>query len=146
MSAKNIDHDAVKDALIADGWTITDDPLHVSIGERDFYVDLALERDMIVAERGTNRIAIEIQSFISKSTISDFHAAVGQFLVYRSCMKAVGIERKLYLAVPDHSIERIWGERIGVVVRVDHDIRLVSYAIEPPRIVQWIEPNDIAIS
>ena len=32
MPAKNIDHDAVRDALIADGWTITDDPLYVPFG------------------------------------------------------------------------------------------------------------------
>jgi hypothetical protein len=30
-----------------DGWTITDDPLILSYGSRDLYVDLGAERDMI---------------------------------------------------------------------------------------------------
>lgn len=39
----------------ADGWTITGDPLRLSFGARDFYVDLAAELP-IAAERG-GRIA-----------------------------------------------------------------------------------------
>lgn len=35
MSARNIYHDAVRDALIADGWTITDDPLRVLFAGRE---------------------------------------------------------------------------------------------------------------
>lgn len=31
MPAKNVYHDAVRDALVADGWTI-DDPLRLQVG------------------------------------------------------------------------------------------------------------------
>jgi hypothetical protein len=44
MPAKNIYHDAVVAALIADGWTITADPLKVAVGNRKLYVDLAADR------------------------------------------------------------------------------------------------------
>ena len=43
-------HSSVKNALIKDGWTITDDPLTLSYGGRDLYVDLAAERVTIGAE------------------------------------------------------------------------------------------------
>ncbi|WP_308189114.1 element excision factor XisH family protein [Nostoc mirabile] len=32
-------HENVKNALIKDGWTITDDPFHLKWGKRDMYVD-----------------------------------------------------------------------------------------------------------
>ena len=50
MPAKNLYHDAVVDTLTADGWTITDDPLRLKVGERDLLVDLGAERPLIGAE------------------------------------------------------------------------------------------------
>jgi XisH protein len=40
MAARNIFHQAVKNALQSDGWTITDDPLVVQYGGVDLYIDL----------------------------------------------------------------------------------------------------------
>ena len=44
MPAKDIYHETVKNALIKDGWTITDDPLKLTIGSRSLYVDLGAEK------------------------------------------------------------------------------------------------------
>lgn len=43
-------HEAVKQALQKEGWTITDDPLRFQYGNVNFQVDLALER-IVAAER-----------------------------------------------------------------------------------------------
>ncbi|NEQ14507.1 MAG: fatty-acid oxidation protein subunit alpha, partial [Moorea sp. SIO3E2] len=40
MPAKDIFHDTVKNALIKEGWIITDDPLYLDYGGVDMYVDL----------------------------------------------------------------------------------------------------------
>lgn len=40
MPARDLYHDAVKRALVKDGWTITDDPLHLKLGRKDMYIDL----------------------------------------------------------------------------------------------------------
>ena len=40
MAAKDIYHDAFVRALQKYGWTITDDPLAVTIGKRDLLIDL----------------------------------------------------------------------------------------------------------
>jgi hypothetical protein len=40
MPAYDAFHDAVKNGLIKDGWTITDDPLRIEIGLLNVYVDL----------------------------------------------------------------------------------------------------------
>jgi len=63
MPAKNVYHDAVVDALKADGWTITDDPLTLKVGDRVLRIDLGAEKLPIGAERNGERIAVEVQSF-----------------------------------------------------------------------------------
>jgi len=44
MPAKDIFHNAVKNALQKDGWTITHDPFFLKIGRRKVYADLAADR------------------------------------------------------------------------------------------------------
>lgn len=43
MPAKNCYHDTMVDALVVDGWTITDDPFTLTAGNRNLYVDLGAE-------------------------------------------------------------------------------------------------------
>src|SRR5690349_20339752 len=101
MPAKNIYHDAVVAALRADGWTITADPHQLVIGRRRLFVDLGAERAALAAEKGDERIAVEVQSFLSNSDIDDFHHAIGQYVVYRAALRALDSGRILYLAVPE---------------------------------------------
>ena len=71
MSAKDIYHDLVKNALIKEGWVITHDPYYIKY-EQDFrmYIDLGAEK-VIAAIRDNKKIAIEIKSFLDPSPISD---------------------------------------------------------------------------
>jgi hypothetical protein len=81
MSARDRYHDQVKNALIKDGWTITDDPLHVKWGKKDMYVDLGAER-LLAAEKGERKIAVEVKSFLGPSEMADLEQAVGQYTIY----------------------------------------------------------------
>lgn len=85
MSAYDRFHLVVRNALVKDGWTITHDPLRLEIGERSLQVDLGAER-LLAAERGTERIAVEIKSFTSASDIADLRS---WFL--RSCLIFQGL-------------------------------------------------------
>jgi hypothetical protein len=77
MAAKDIFHDVVKIALQKDGWTITDDPLHIRLGGAiDMYIDLGAEK-VIAAEKEGRKIAVEIKSFLGSSTLTEFHLALG---------------------------------------------------------------------
>lgn len=44
MSAKDIYHEAVKNALIKDGWKITADPYPLEYKDVELYPDLAIEK------------------------------------------------------------------------------------------------------
>lgn len=81
MSARDACHFAVKSALIKAGWIITADPYRIIYQDIDLYADLAAEKP-IAAERGGRKIVVEIKSFTGRSSITDLHNAVGQYVVY----------------------------------------------------------------
>src|SRR5207247_10794285 len=99
MPAKDKYHDALRSALVKDGWTITDDPFRLVWGKRDFYVDLGAERIM-AAERAGERIAVEVKSFLGASPMHDLELALGQFLLYRSILEEQEPDRGSLLAIP----------------------------------------------
>ena len=72
----------------------------ISVGGVDMSIDLGAEK-LIGAERQGYKIAVEVKSFLAKSSpISEFHRALGQFINYRAALKQKERDRILYLAVP----------------------------------------------
>ena len=73
--------DTIKPAVVAalqkDGWTITHDPLTLDYDEISVSIDLGGER-LLAAERGAERIAIEVKSFGGKSPVRAYRDALGQ--------------------------------------------------------------------
>jgi hypothetical protein len=86
MPKKDKFHDAVKNALNKDGWTITDDPYKLDFGFTDAFVDLGAER-LLAAEKGKEKIAVEVKSFIGSSELYEFHTALGQFANYELALQ-----------------------------------------------------------
>ena len=66
MPARDLYHDAVKSALIKEGWLILADPYRIRYKDLDLYADLAAERP-IAAERDDQKIVVEIKSFVGRS-------------------------------------------------------------------------------
>jgi hypothetical protein len=83
MPAKDRFHQAVRHALEQEGWIVTHDPLHIELPDIEVYIDLGADR-LLAAERESQKIAIEIKTFLGTSTLFEFHLAVGQFVNYRS--------------------------------------------------------------
>lgn len=137
MSAKDLFHDAVKRGLEKDQWMITDDPLELEWEEVKVKIDLAAER-LIAAERGEEKIAVEIKSFIGTSAISDFHIALGQFLNYRIMLEAKEPDRQLYLAVPLETYDTFFQSQFAQVVKQRYELKLIVYEPLTEEIVQWI--------
>ena len=87
MSAKDIFHNNVVNALIKDGWRITNDPLKLQWGNKDLYVDLGAEK-LIAAQKGDEKIAVEIKSFVGNSQVADLQQALGQYTLYLDIIEA----------------------------------------------------------
>ena len=137
MSAKDIFHDKVKNALIKDGWKITDDPypLKWDNGE-NLLIDLAAER-VIAAEKDNEKIAVEIKTFIGKSTMYDLHLAVGQFMVYQIALEEKEPDRILFLAVPMEVFQEIFLKPKASRLTERVDLKIIGFDVEKEEIVQW---------
>ena len=138
MPAKNIYHDAVVDALKADGWTITDDPLSLKVGDRSLHVDLGAERLPLGAEKGGEKIAVEVQSFTGPSPVADLQQALGQFTMYRLILAAQQPDRALFLAIPRQAYDGILSEELGALVASGADLRLLVFDPTAREVVEWI--------
>lgn len=136
MSAKDRIHDAVKNSLIKDGWTITHDPYKIKYGDDQVYVDLAAERT-IAAERAGTRILVEVKSFSGSSTLHDLKLAVGQFVLYRSVLDELGIEHKLYIAVSDDVYVNDFNREMVKLVIERNQIPLLIVALDTEEVIEW---------
>lgn len=138
MPARDIYHDAVVKALTADGWSITDDPLTLSYGGKDLFVDPGAERATIAAEKEGQKIAVEIKSFLSLSIVRDLEEAVGQYDVYQAVLSEIEPDRLLYLAVPQRVYEGLFAERFGQLILNRLELRLIIFDEQAERIFKWI--------
>jgi len=112
--AKDLFHNVVINALIKDGWQITNDPLFLKVGGVDFFIDLGAEK-LIAAERDGQKIAVEIKSFINPSSTADFHLAIGQFINYRVALKVAEPDRRLILAIPDTAYNTFFQKSLALL-------------------------------
>jgi len=137
MSAKDVFHDAVKNALMKEGWIITHDPLIVQFGGFDLYIDLGAE-SVLAAEKAGKKIAVEIKSFLKPSFISEFHATLGQFINYKLALEEEQPERILYLAIPDEIYQAYFHRPLTQKVVERMEMKLCVYDIEKESILQWL--------
>ncbi|AEI48677.1 XisH family protein [Runella slithyformis] len=134
--AKDLYHDSVRTALEKEGWTITDDPFLFRLGRVSFRMDLGAEK-VISAEKGTEKIVIEIKTFTQTSFIHAFHEATGQYDNYLLALEEIAPERQLFLAVPTDIWDSYFQERfIQKVVERKH-IKLIIYDPLNETIVLW---------
>ncbi|AOY82369.1 element excision factor XisH family protein [Moorena producens JHB] len=136
MPAKDAFHNAMRSALMKQGWTITHDPLSIEFEDVPLYVDIGAER-LFAAERGRDKIAVEVKSFLSDSAISEFHTALGQFLNYRMALSELEPDRILYLAIPKDAYESFFIRRFAQKAITINSLRLIVYNPELEEIVQW---------
>ena len=137
MPALDHYHEPVRNALTKDGWTITDDPLTLELDERKLYADFGAER-LLAAERGTEKIAVEIKTFRSPSPIADLEQAIGQYSLYEDILQLLDAERALYLAIPEEAFTQIFSERIGQLALEKRIKRAFVFHPTREEIVQWL--------
>ncbi len=138
MPARNIYHNDVIQALKDDGWTITHDPLLIPYGDRRLFVDLGAERTTIGAERGNERIAVEIASFLADSPVRDLEETVGQFVVYRAILSQIEPVRRLYLGVTTTVYESVLSEPVGQLVTAEIQLRVLVFDPNDQKVIRWI--------
>lgn len=134
--AKDIIHKAVRFALEKDRWIITDDPFTLQTGDISVDIDLAAEK-FLVAERGIEKILVEVKSFGNRSLIYDFHTALGQYIDYRGALRDEDIEIDLFLAISEETFRTF--ERTAFFLRRirENNVKLLVVNLLTESIVLW---------
>jgi hypothetical protein len=136
MAAKDKVHQQVVNALLNDGWTITHDPFKMRWKTRKLLVDLGAEK-LIAAQKESDKIAVEIKSFIGASDLEDLYQAIGQFILYRKALRRADPERVLYLAIDVKIFSQIFDDPEGESLRSEEDIKLLVFNKETEEVVLW---------
>lgn len=138
MPAKDKYHQQVKNALIKDGWTITDDPYMIDYEEITVYADLGAER-LIAAERGVEKIVVEIKSFLKRSLVQDLKEALGQYELYCSFLEQTDPERCLYIGLPQEIYDDFFQQKAVRLVVQRAGMPLIVVNLEGEEVVAWIK-------
>jgi len=129
-------HHCVRRAIEKDGWLITDDPLRLSSGKVDVEIDLGAEK-LLAAERGEEKIAVEIKNFLGHSPVNDFEDAYGQFLLYRKVLQKNNSLRDLYIAVPLFAYDKFFQRPLIQEIIEEDKMNLLVYDHIEETIILW---------
>ena len=142
--ARDIIHQNVKNALIKDGWTITQDPFELEYEELKLYADLAAEHSSMVAEREGEKILVEVKSFVGHSFMRDFQQALGQWLIYLDLKELVAADYELFIALSDWVYAKHFEDKKGLQYLIrKNQVNLVVVDVQAEEVVAWINWNDI---
>ena len=135
--AKDKIHIPVKEALIDEGWLITDDPLYIKVGTLTVFVDLGAEK-VFGAEKDGERIAVEVKTFGNPSFMTALYEAVGKYAVYRKALKLDESDRVLYLAMPEDVYDKYSKEPLFIGSLEEGNINLILFDTTIEKITTWI--------
>ncbi len=137
MSARDFYHGIVKEALEKEGWKITHDPYYIPLGRRNAFIDLAAEEHLMSAEKEGSKIAVEIKSFLGKSTVNQFHKALGQVLVYQVALEQKEADREFWLAIPLEFSEILFDDGFFEKVLEKNQIKVLIFDEHENQIREW---------
>ena len=133
----------VRASLERDGWEITNDPLFIPTeGLAGLYIDLAA-RKVLSAQKGKQKIVVEIKGFGEQSLTHDFYESLGQALVYEMALSELGVDWPLFLAIPLVEFNRL--EKVPLFIRIfdKFTINLIIIDTENQKIDAWRTQKNI---
>lgn len=137
MPAKDKYHDAVKNALIKEGWQITYDPYTIKYQEIQLFADLLADK-IVEAQKDGQQIIVEIKSFISRSPMRELETALGQYIIYRTLLKRILPQAKIYLAIPQGIYQSFFRQKAIQLILQETKLCLIVINLKNEEISQWI--------
>lgn len=134
--AKDIYHDVVKKALVADDWTIDSAAYVVELPTGFKELDEDFEyNEMLLASKDGKQILVNPKSFLSQSLHNHFHYVLGECLV----MKHLIEYEFIHVAMPDIIYNYFKNDKIILQNLQRNNIRLIVFNPETKRIEKWIK-------
>ncbi|MEY3242238.1 MAG: hypothetical protein RIR11_3677 [Bacteroidota bacterium] len=138
MPRKDFFHSEIKTALERDGWVITDDPLQMIWEDKLYNPDLGAER-VLAAEKGLEKIAVEIKSFIGQNFSFDFYEALGQYDNYFFALKDLEPERLVIIAITETAYEKFFIKKYVQRILYLKKIPILVVDTENQCVLKWIK-------
>ncbi len=126
----------MRTSLEKDGWVITHDPYSLQLTRRKLGIDLGAEK-IIAAVKESEKIAVEIKSFLNDSFLYDFHEALGQYLVYQPFLERKEPTRILFLAVSLLVYEEYFIDEDIQFLCEQYNLKVVVFDQYTEQIVLW---------
>jgi len=137
MPKLDIIHNVVKNALIKDGWIITDDPYLIQYRRTTLYADLGAERPIAIEKSG-QKLVVEVKSFVGTSKIQDLKEALVQYDIYLYLLEETAPDRKLYIAISETAYKSFFTQDVIQLILNRHQLPLIVVDIETEEIKKWI--------
>jgi hypothetical protein len=138
MSRRDDLHLSLRRTLEKEGWTITDDPLVLTLEQTLLKADLGAEK-FFNAEKEDRKIAVEVKDFDSPSVISELEKTIGQLQLYQWALESQEPERQLFLAISYTIYLKHFQKPIFQLVIKRNKINLIVYAPKKEVILRWIK-------
>ena len=95
---------------------------------------------MIAAEKGNEKIAVEVKSFLHLSFLAAFYEALGKFILYEEALGLEEPDRILFLAIPAHIYENEMEDEVLIQKILEHKrIQAVVVNVHNETVVKWIK-------
>lgn len=136
--ARDIIHKLVKNALINDGWTITADPYHLRYEDKSLLADIKAER-VLLAQRETEVIVVEIKSFLGASFMKELQTALGQYQMYVAFLESLKESTPVYLATTAVVFREEFQSKAVQMLLKRYGVKMIIVDDDNEEIIQWIQ-------
>lgn len=136
--AKDIIHEAVKNALKKDGWTIIADPYRLDYKNFALRADLAAERPG-QGSKTVVRIIVEVKSFAGHSFVRELQQAIGQYTMYLDALAMNELDYTLYLSISNEAYTSYFSQSGTQFAVQQYRLKLLVVDVEREVIIEWIE-------
>ena len=101
------------------------------------YADLGAER-VLAAERGPEKITVEVKTFLALSAMTDLEQAIGQYILYEDTLAQTDPQRRVVLAIPQLAWDTIFVRDIGKLALQKRLRFVLVFQPESEVITQWV--------
>ena len=90
-----------------------------------------------MAEKNTEKIVVEVKSFLKTSLIHEFHSVLGQYLNYVIGLEKIQSDRELYLAIPKNAYADLSDMPLFQAALDKFDVKVIIFEPENEVISAW---------